>query len=356
MSQELINIILIVGIAYLALQLLNNEVELFQDQDQVQKVCNTEAFMKRWNTYIKSINTSRYLPIDSNLNNMIYQIRQSGCVDTIIADIEKVKKGTGEYIKFIIENTQFGYTPQGFEDVDEVTSFLNKWNTYLSSLINNDSLNPFTDNVFASMITEIRSISNKNKLYQTLNTQYIKKTPGKDDIFLGDVINTIIQKTTIGVSGQTPQVVSQQAAEDNVAILTPESQYQLQQGQDSQSIETQISQQPMVLDAGALTQISDMQMPQMNEMQQINEMQMPQTVVQTPELTTQRGQMQLFQNTERNAFNIGASNLIVENGYYTDDSLKRDFNLQTVKPILTEQYKDKPFGIIEGGHFSEANF
>jgi len=333
MNQELINIILIIGIAYVALQLF--------------------------------------------------------------AEIEKVKKGTGEYIKFIIDNTQFGYTPQGFENVDEVeirranfhkemqgisevASFLSKWNTYLSSLTTNDSLNPFTDNIFASMITEIRGIPNKDKLYETLNSQFIKKTPGKPDIALGDVMRTIIDKTTIGVTGQVPQVVAQQAAEENVSVLTPQSQYALQQGRDSQSVETQISQQPMILDAGTLTQINQTgQVPQMPQQARQLGLQpenpvysnVPNTqVYQTPQLTTERGndqtQAQMFQNTETNTFTIpeaeigivGASNLVIENGYYTEKSLKRDFDLQYLKPILTEQYKEKPFGVIDGGLFAQANF
>lgn len=393
MNQELINIILIIGIAYISLQLFDqcSISEAFQNQN-----CNTEEFMKRWSTYIKSINNNRFLPIDSNLTNMIFQIRQSGCIDSIIAEIEKVKKGTGQYIKFIIENTQFGYTPQGFEDVDEIGSFLSKWNTYLYSLITNDSLNPFTDNVFASLISEIRGLANKDKLFEALNAQYIKKTPGKPDIALGDVIRTIIDKTTIGVTGQVPQVVAQQAAEENVAVLTPQSQYALQQGRDSQSVETQISQQPMVLDAGTLTQINQTgQVPQMP--QQARQLglepenpvysnvpntqiyQTPQQVYQTPQLTTQRGDAQtqvpqrgtlptlsgaqMFQNTE-NTFTIpeaevgivGASNIIIENGYYTEKSIKRDFDLQYLKPLLTEQYKEKPFGVIEGGLYEQANF
>lgn len=356
MNQKFINIILIIGIAYVALQLFN-ETEGFQD-------CNTEEFMKRWNTYIKSINSNTFLPIDSNLNNMIFQIRQSGCIDSIIAEIEKVKKGTGEYIKFIIDNTQFGYTPQGFENVDD--SFLSKWNTYLSSLTTNDSLNPFTDNIFASMITEIRGIPNKDKLYETLNSQFIKKTPGKPDIALGDVMRTIIDKTTIGVTGQVPQIVAQQAAEENVSVLTPQSQYALLQGRDSQSVESQISKQPMILDASTLTQINQTgqvpQMPQLGLQPENPVYSNVPNIYQTPQLTTQRGdaqtQAQMFQNTETfpEAEILDASNLVIENGYYTDKSLKRDFDLQYLRPILTEQFKEKPFGVIDGGLFAQANF
>ena len=71
----------------------------------------------------------------------------------------------------------------------------------------------------------------------------------------------------------------------------------------------------------------------------------------------------MFQNTE-NTFTIpeaevgivGASNIIIENGYYTEKSIKRDFDLQYLKPLLTEQYKEKPFGVIEGGLYEQANF
>jgi hypothetical protein len=364
MNKELINIILIIGIAYLALQLFDqcSTSEAFQNQ-----ACDTTAFMNRWSTYIKSINDNRFLPIDSNLSNMIYQIRQSGCIDSIVSEIEKVKKGTGEYIKFIVENTQFGYTPQGFEDVS--TDFLSKWNTYLTSIINNDTLNPFTDNVFASMITEIRGLNNKEQLYETLNTNFVKKTTGKPDILLGDVIRMIVEKTTIGVPGQQAQVIGQQAAQVNESVLAPQAQYNLQQGRETPAMEAQISQQPMVLDAGTLTQINQTgQVPQMpQQARQLGLQSQPASdsstqVYQTPELITQRGndetQVQMFQNSEASVEVgvVGASNLVIENGYYTEKDLKRDFNLQYLKPILTEQFKEKPYGVIEGGLFEQANF